>query len=144
MICGHGIRIIVTDRSFSKTDLALIRNSKIMGVRSGTEHRFTGVWVVVVRDRVFVRSWDNKPNGWHRAFLKDSTGAIQVPGREIAVRAKKVRGERLMEAIEEAYAEKYNTNASLKYVRGFRLKSRRMTTTEFVPQRKDSKTQRKT
>jgi hypothetical protein len=133
----------MTSRTFSKPILALIHNSKIMGIRSGTEHRFTGVWVVVVNGRVFVRSWDDKPNGWHRAFLKDSTGAIQVDGREIAVRAKKVLGERLMEAIEEAYAEKYNTKASLKYVRGFRLKSRRMTTTEFVPQRKGTKTQRK-
>jgi hypothetical protein len=130
---AHGIRMIVTNRSFSKTDLGLIRKSKIMGVRSGTEHRFTGVWVVVVKDRVFARSWDNKPNGWHQAFLKNSTGAIQVAGREIAVRAKNVRGERLMEAIEKAYAEKYNTKASLKYVRGFRLKKRRMTTPEFVP-----------
>jgi hypothetical protein len=123
--------------------LALIRNSKILGVRSGMDHRFTGVWVVVVKDRVFVRSWDDKPNGWHRAFLKDSKGAIQVSGREIAIRAKKVGGERLMEAIEEAYAEKYNTKASLKYVRGFRLKKRRMTTTEIVPKLKGAKTQRK-
>ncbi|MCI0415122.1 DUF2255 family protein [bacterium] len=120
-------------RIFSKPVLAMIHNSKIMGVRSGTQHRFTGIWVVVVKERVFVRSWENKPTGWHHAFLKDSTGAIQVSGREIAVRAKRVRGERLMEAIEEAYAEKYNTKASLKYVRGFRLEQRRMTTMEFVP-----------
>jgi hypothetical protein len=131
----------VNNRGFSKADLDLIRNSKIMGVRSGTEHRFIGVWVVVVRDRVFARSWKDKPTGWHRAFLKNPNGAIQVAGREIAVRAKKVRGERLMEVIEAAYAEKYNTKASLKYVRGFRLKRRRMTTTEFVPQRKGAKAQ---
>lgn len=140
---GYGIRIIVTDRGFSKTDLALIRDSRILGVRSGTEHRFTGVWVVVANDRVFIRSWDDKPTGWHRAFLKNPTGAIQVAGREIPVRAKKVRGERLLEAIEAAYAEKYNTKASLKYVRGFRLKRRRMTTTEFVPRRKAATAQRK-
>ena len=98
---------------------------------------------MVVKDRVFARSWDDKPTGWHRAFLKNSTGAIQVAGREIAVTAKKIRSERLMEAIETAYAEKYNTKASLKYVRGFRLKRRRMTTTEFVPKRKAAKAQRK-
>ncbi len=88
---------------------------------------------MVVKDRVFVRSWDDKTTGWHRAFLQDPTGAIQVSDREIPVRAKKVRAERLLDAIEEAYAEKYNTPASLKYVRGFRNKRRRMTTTEFVP-----------
>ena len=118
---------------FSKSDLETIRKSKILGVRSGKEHRFTGVWVVVVRDRVFVRSWSNKSTGWYRAFLKDPTGTIQITGKEIPVRAKKVRGDRLIDAISQAYAEKYDTKASQKYVRGFRQKSRRINTMEFVP-----------
>src|SRR5687767_6639212 len=105
----------------------------MIGVRSGSQHKFTGVWVVVVRDRVFARSWDDKPTGWHRAFQENPTGAIQVDGREIPVRAKKTHGERLMEEIETAYAEKYNTKGSLQYVKGFRLKRRRLTTTEFIP-----------
>lgn len=38
-----------------------------------------------------------------------------------------------MDAVERAYAEKYRTPASLKYVRGFRLPRRRRTTTELMP-----------
>jgi hypothetical protein len=121
-------------RAFSKPALAALDAAKILGVRAGTEHRFTGVWVVVVNGRVFARSWSDKPTGWYRAFLEEPRGAIQPPGgREIRVRAKKVRGDRLLDAIDDAYAEKYDTPASLKWVRGFRQQRRRATTMEFVP-----------
>jgi hypothetical protein len=30
--------------------------------------RYTGVWVVVVEGRAFVRSWNDKSTGWYRAF----------------------------------------------------------------------------
>jgi hypothetical protein len=118
---------------FSKAALAALAAAKILGVRAGTEHRFTGVWVVVVKERVFVRSWNDKPAGWYRAFVAEPLGAIQAPGgREMRVRAKKVRGDRLLDAIDEAYAEKYNTPASRKWVHGFAQVRRRRTTTEFV------------
>jgi hypothetical protein len=121
-------------RGFAKPALAALNAAKILGVRAGTEHRFTGVWVVVVKGRVFVRSWNDKPTGWYRAFVEQPLGVIQAPGgREIRVRAKKVRGERLLDAIDEAYGEKYNTPASLKWVRGFAQARRRATTMEFVP-----------
>jgi len=119
---------------FSKPVVASLAAAKILGVRSGAEHRFTGVWVVVVDGRVFVRSWNDKPTGWYRAFLDEPLGTIQVPdGREIRVRAKKVRGERVLDAIDAAYAEKYDTPASLKWVRGFRTPRRRATTLELAP-----------
>jgi hypothetical protein len=123
-----------TLRGFSKPALAALDASKILGVRSGTEHRFTGVWVVVVNGRVFARSWNDKPTGWHRAFVEEPRGTLQVPnGREIPVRAKAVRADGLLDAIDEAYGEKYNTPASRKWVHGFSQARRRKTTTEFVP-----------
>jgi len=44
-----------------------------------------------------------------------------------------VKSERIRDLIEKAYAEKYATPGSKKYVRGFRTPKRRDTTTEFVP-----------
>ncbi len=121
-------------RKFSESVLATIAGSKIIGIRAGTEpHRFTGVWVVVVRRRVFVRSWNDKAHGWHRVFREEPRGAIQLSAREIAVRARNTKGERLLGAIDHAYGEKYNTKASQKWVRGFASSRRRMTTTELVP-----------
>jgi len=119
--------------TFSKKTVEDLRNAKILGVRSGTEHRYTGVWVIVVGDRVFARSWSDKPTGWFRAFRKEPVGTIQVGDREIHVRAKLVRSARMLDAITAAFGEKYNTKASQKWVEGFAEPTRVATTIEFVP-----------
>ena len=120
-------------KHFSKSTLDSLHKSKILGIRAGKEHRFTGIWVVVVKHRVFVRSWNNKKSGWYASFLQNPIGKISLSEREIAVRAKRVRGERLFDTIDQAYGEKYNTPGSQKYVRGFALASRRNTTLELIP-----------
>ena len=111
----------------------MLSNAKILGVRAGKEHRYTGVWVVVVGNRIFARSWSDKPTGWFRAFKKESTGTIQVGATEIPVQAKQVRSARIRDSVTEAFAEKYNTKGSLKWVEGFREPERALTTIEFVP-----------
>ena len=65
-----------TSPRFSDPDLDTLRRAKILGVRSGTEHKYTGVWVVVVGRSVCVRSWSDKPTGWYRAVRKAPRGAI--------------------------------------------------------------------
>ena len=109
--------------------------SKIMGIRAGksSDHKFIGVWPIVVNGRVFARSWTLTKGGWYKTFLEDPLGTLQVGEREVRVRARRVTSDRLRDQIEEAYAGKYNTRASQKYVRGFRTPRRRETTTEFVP-----------
>ena len=121
------------DDTFAETVVEAVRNAKIMGVRAGSEHRYTGVWVVVVDGRVFVRSWNDKPTGWFRAFRKQPGGTIQVGALEIPVRAKLVRSARVRDAVTAAYGEKYNTKASRKWVEGFAEPARALTTLEFVP-----------
>lgn len=121
---------------FSRNVLALLRDSRMIRIRSGTgeeAHRFTGIWFVVVGERVFVRPWFDEAGGWRRAFLEEPRGAISVGEREIPVRGRPARGERLFDAIDAAYAEKYDTKASLKWVRGFATPRRRKTTLELVP-----------
>ena len=110
-----------------------LRSAKIVGVRSGILHRYTGVWVVVVERRVFVRSWNGKPTGWFRAFKKEPSGTVQVAGQEIPVRAKFLRSARLRAAVTAAYGQKYNTKASQKWVVGFGEAKREQATLEFVP-----------
>jgi hypothetical protein len=122
-------------RRFSRPVIAAIDESKILGIRAGSrsDHRFIGVWPIVVDGRVFARSWTMKPDGWCQTLREDPVGVLQVGDRELKVRARRVRGSRLMTAIEEAYAAKYPTPGSRHYVRGFRTERRRATTTEFVP-----------
>ena len=122
-------------KRLSRPIVAAADAAGIMGVRAGakSEHRFVGVWPIVVDGRLFARSWTSTKGGWYRTFLEDPLGLIQVADREIRIRAVRVTSERLRDKIEEAYAEKYDTKASQKYVRGFRTPRRRETTTEFVP-----------
>lgn len=119
----------------SRPVVAAIDESKILGIRAGgrSDHRFIGIWAVVIGGRVFARSWTQKPGGWYRTFLDDPLGTIEIGGRRVRVRAARVRGERLRDLVERAYAEKYPTPGSRKFVRGFRAKRRRDTTIEFVP-----------
>jgi hypothetical protein len=74
-----------------------------------------------------------KPRSWYRTFLEDPNGAILVDGREIPVRARRTRSERLKDAVSAAYLEKYDTRASLRYARDMGRPKSRATTTELVP-----------
>lgn len=119
--------------TFDDAIVEALRSAKILGVRAGTEHRYTGVWVVVVDGRVFVRSWNDKPTGWFRAFRKQPSGEIRAGEMEIPVRARLVRSARIRDAVTAAFGEKYNTKASRKWVDGFAEPARALTTLEFVP-----------
>jgi hypothetical protein len=122
-------------RRFSRARAAAIDQSAILAIRAGsaTDHRFIGIWAVVIDGRVFVRSWTLKPDGWYRTFLRDPLGTIRIGDREIRIRAVPVRSERTRDAVERAYAVKYPTPGSRKYVRGFRAKRRREATLELMP-----------
>ena len=124
---------------FPEGELAALDRATILGVRSGTTHKHTGVWVVVVERRVFVRSWNDKPSGWYRALRAEPRGTIALAARrgmdglEIAVRARPVRSARLRAAVTAAYAAKYRTQSSQVFVRGFAEPAREATTLELVP-----------
>ncbi len=122
-------------QTFGDDELAALRTERYVWIRAGDDHRFIAIWVVVVGRRVYVRSWNVKPTGWHRVFTEEKKGAIRLSkgGSEILVRATLVRGDRVKTAVEDAYAEKYTTPASRKYVKGFRTKRRRDATFELAP-----------
>ena len=120
-------------RRFSPADRERLERAKILGVRSGPAHEYTGVWLVMVDGRLFVRSWNDSPTGWYRAFWAEPAGSISVEKVEIAVRARQVRSEGTRRAVTSAYAEKYDTKASEKWVCGFAEAHREATTLELEP-----------
>lgn len=122
------------NQRFSKGILAAIHKGGILGLRAGSQpHRIVGIWAVVVEGRVFVRSWSLKPRSWYRTFLEEPRGVIQVGEAEIAIRAVHTRSERLKDAVDRGYREKYNTPGSVQYVRDLCRKKSRDTTMELVP-----------
>jgi hypothetical protein len=121
-------------RPFPKATLATFEATKYLRIRAG-DHRFIHIWVVVVDGRVIVRSWNDKPDGWFRAFLSLRHGAVQIDGEEVAVRGVRLRSARLNDAADAAYAAKYTTKANAKYVKGFRTQRRKAATLELLPVR---------
>jgi hypothetical protein len=121
-------------RRFKDEVVSRIRQGKILGIRAGTApHRVIGIWAVVVRGRVFVRSWSLKPRSWYRTFLEEPRGVIVVGEETIPVRAVRTRSDALKDAVDRAYLEKYSTPGSLKYARDLGRPKSRATTTELVP-----------
>jgi hypothetical protein len=120
------------DATFSAGNASRIRIDEVVLYSRG-DHRFIPIWVVVVDGRVIVRSWNDKTDGWYRAFLSHPEGAVRIDDREVPVRAVRLRSSRLNDAADDTYASKYTTKANKKYVEGFRLPGRKATTLELLP-----------
>ena len=119
---------------FSDDVLAALKKTKGMRIRAGIgRHRFIGIWFVIVNERVFVRSWSVKPNGWYRTFRKDARGTIQTADVEISIRAIPVQSKSLRDAVDRAYLDRYNTPGALRYAKDLALAKSRSTTIELVP-----------
>jgi hypothetical protein len=91
-------------RRFSADILADFRQSKGLRIRAGTRsHRFIGIWFVLLNDRVFIRSWSVKAQGWYRTFIEEPRGTIRIADREIQVSAVKIRDKRVRDAVDRVY-----------------------------------------
>lgn len=120
-------------KRFPRTIAEAIGATRYLKIRAGGEHRFVWIWVVVDHGRVFVRSWNDKPKGWYRAFLTEKRGAIVVNDQEMPVKAARVRAAATNDAVCEAYAAKYTTKANQRYVKGFASATRKANTLELTP-----------
>jgi hypothetical protein len=121
-------------RHFDEQMRQALRQSKGLRIRAGSgDHRFIGIWHVVVKERLFVRSWSVREKGWYRTLLQEPRGMIEVGKREIVVRAKRIRDAKLRDAIDRAYLEKYDTPGAVKYAKDLGSMTSRATTLELVP-----------
>ena len=121
-------------RRFPEGIVAALRTGSSLRIKAGTDpHRFIGIWVVVVENRVFVRSWSIKARSWYRTFLRVPRGLIQLGNRTIPVRAVRTRSARLRHAVDRAYVEKYATPGALKYAKDLGSPKSRATTLELLP-----------
>ena len=125
-----------TKAQFPEEVLATLRKSNSLRVRAGDHrHRFIGIWFVLVRDRVFVRSWSVKPQGWYRVFRSEPVGRAQIGSHNLAVRAVRIGDKRLRDAIDRAYLGKYGSPGARKYAQDLGSPKSRATTLELVPMR---------
>lgn len=122
-----------SDRRFERADLQALHDAHGIRIRCGEDHRYTEVWVVVVEERAFIRSWNLEPSGWFRSFEKEPEGSLELAGREIAIRGVVTRDEHLLRGVTEAYADKYSAPESEHWVVGLAEPWRVRATLQLVP-----------
>lgn len=117
-------------------ELALdyISSHSIIEIKSG-QHRttFLEIWMVIVNDRIFARSWGLAEKSWYHTFLQDPIGQIKC-GKEIfnikAVVPDDITD--LTPEINTAYLTKYNTGSNLRYSQGIIQQKHVEKTMEFI------------
>jgi hypothetical protein len=123
-------------KKFSKAFLECINETQITGVRAGKDReKFTGIWMVVVKGRIFGRSYYGAERSWYTAFLKGDNGEIKCGDEIIPVKGLKPADiSTINKAINKAYEKKYLVKAHNKiWVDGLAAPERVARTMEFIP-----------
>ena len=116
-----------------KAALYYINTHNLTGIKAGKEREtFLEIWMVVVNERIFARSWGLAEKSWYNTFLKEPEGQIRC-GDEIfnikAVVPDDITD--LTSKINEAYLTKYNTDSNIEYSRGIIREQHISRTMEF-------------
>ncbi|EMR02268.1 DUF2255 family protein [Cesiribacter andamanensis] len=120
---------------FPEHILAHINTHTLCGIRAGTEPRaFLNIWMVVVENRVFARSWGLSERSWYGAFLQQGVGAIQCGEKEVPVLGRIPADlEPLGEKINQAYLQKYTSEHNRPYAQGITQPDHMARTLELLP-----------
>jgi hypothetical protein len=115
--------------------LKAVGTNNLTGIRAGLEREgFLDIWMVVVDNRIFARSWGLSEKSWYRAFEKNPEGAIRAGVDIVRIRAlipSDLIG--LNERISQAYLDKYNKGENAPYALGIIKPEHEARTMEFVP-----------
>ncbi|CUH81273.1 DUF2255 family protein [Tropicibacter naphthalenivorans] len=112
--------------AFAPADDFHVAPFRAEGVTYGTP---TFIWSVVVQGRLFVRAYSGVGSSWYRAAVAQGAGRIVLTGRSLKVDFAPVGGE-ILDAIDEAYREKY---ASSRYLKPMISERARAATVEVTP-----------
>ncbi len=78
---------------------------------SGGPGRWTPIWVVVVEDEVFVRTWHRRNTGWYGRAVESGRAWIRVSGDSVDV-AVAATGDTGADSIGAAYRTKYGAGGA--------------------------------
>jgi hypothetical protein len=123
-------------KKFSKAFLKCINETQIPSVRAGKgREKFTGIWMVVVKDRIFARSYNLSDRSWYTTLLNGDNGDIKCGKEIIPVKSLKPGDiKTITKAINKAYEKKYLVKAyNKKWVDGLCEPERVARTMEFIP-----------
>ena len=85
-----------------------IRSNNLIGIKAGSERKhFLEIWMVVVDNRIFARSWGQAEKSWYNSFLLNDQGFIQCGDAIYEIKARiPENAKELTEQINKAYLDK--------------------------------------
>lgn len=122
-------------KKFSTTFLNCINETQITSVRAGMDReKFTGIWMVQIKGRIFGRSYNLSERSWYTVFLNGEKGDIKCGKEIVAVKGMKPADiKTITGAINKAYEKKYLVKAyNKKWVDGLCEPERVARTIEFI------------
>lgn len=111
-----------------------ISSNNLTGIKAGQERpSFLEIWMVVVDERIFARSWGFAAKSWYNTFLTEPHGKIKCGDQEFNIVAK-IPDDlyEITSKINTAYLDKYNSGDNAKYATGITEPQHSDKTMEFV------------
>lgn len=114
--------------------LEYIKTHNLIGIKAGAERpEFLEIWMVVVQNRVFARSWGLAEKSWYNTFLKNPIGQIKCGNVIYKVQAVIPEDlNQLTDEINQAYLTKYDSEHNRKYAIGIIEDQHIEKTMEFI------------
>lgn len=104
-----------------KKEIAInyIETHSLIGIKAGLHREtFLDIWMIVVNDRIFARSWGLAEKSWHNTFLQDPKEQIKCGENIFNIKAiVPIDKNDLTPAINNAYLTKYNTDHNIEYAK---------------------------
>lgn len=121
--------------TFSQEILDHINTHYHIGIRAGEERTsFLDIWMVVVNNRVFARSWGLVEKSWFNTFLQSPEGSIQCGDQAIPVHGRIPADlPQIEELINTAYLAKYDSGRGSFYAQGIIKPAHMERTIELMP-----------
>jgi hypothetical protein len=117
-------------------DLAIsfIKDNNLIGIKAGLDRpAFLDIWMVVVDNRIFARSWGFAERSWYNTFLQNPKGQIKCGDKVFSIKAAiPTDKEKITEKINLAYLTKYNKEHNIEYAKGIVQANHIEKTMEFI------------
>jgi len=103
-----------------KEVLEFVKTNNLIGIKAGKNREtFIQIWMVVVDNRIFARSWGLSEKSWYNIFLAEHLGQINCDNIICNIKALvPVDIDTLADRINQAYLNKYNYGRNTKYAQG--------------------------
>lgn len=127
-------QILVNVNMNKKSVLDFIHTNNLIGIKAGPDRQsFLDIWMVVVDERIFARSWGFAERSWYNSFLQNPDGQLKCGEKVVAIKASiPADKEMITEKINLAYLTKYNSGQNIEYAKGIVEKEHIEKTMEFL------------